>query len=51
MSKPNPSRYFKTGPELICLAMMLYVRFSLSRRNVADLPHERSIEVSYSAVK
>ena len=34
-------RYFKTGPEIIQLAVMLYVRFPLSLRNVEDLLHER----------
>jgi len=38
---PNPFRYFKTSPEIIRLAVMLYVRFPLSLRNVEDLLHER----------
>ena len=33
----NPFRYFKTSPEIIRLAVMLYVRFPLSLRNVEDL--------------
>jgi transposase-like protein len=39
---PNPVsfRYFKTSPEIIQLAVMLYVRFPLSLRNVEDLLHE-----------
>jgi len=37
----NPFRYFKTSPEVIRLAVMMYVRFSLSLRNVEDLLHER----------
>ncbi len=41
----NPFRYFKTSPEIIRLAVMLYVRFPLSLRNVEDLLHERGIEV------
>ena len=32
-------RYFKTNPEIIQLAVMLYVRFPLSLRNVEDLLH------------
>ncbi len=43
----NPFRYFKTSPEIIRLAVMLYVRFPLSLRNVEDLLHERGIEVSH----
>ncbi|MEP1199078.1 MAG: IS6 family transposase, partial [Tateyamaria sp.] len=27
MTKPNPFRYFKTSPEIIRLAVMMYVRF------------------------
>ena len=30
-------RYFKTSPEIVQLAVMLYVRFPLSLRNVEDL--------------
>ena len=38
----NPFRYFKTSPEIIRLAVMMYVRFPLSLRNVEDLLHERA---------
>ena len=47
MTKPSPFRYFKTSPEIIRLAVMLYVRFPLSLRNVEDLLHERGIEISH----
>jgi putative transposase len=43
MTKHSPFRYFKTSPEVIRLAVMLYVRFPLSLRNVEDLLHEREI--------
>ena len=33
----NPFRYFNSSPEVIRLAVMLYVRFPLSLRNVEDL--------------
>jgi putative transposase len=46
MTQPNPFRYFKTSRGIIRLAVMLYVRFPLSLRNVEDLLHERGIEVS-----
>ena len=39
----NPFRYFKTSPEVIRLAVMMYVRFPRSLRNVEDLLHERGI--------
>ena len=51
MSNPVSFRYFKTSPEIIQLAVMLYVRFSLSLRNVEDLLHERGIDVSYESVR
>jgi putative transposase len=51
MTKPDPFRYFKTSPEIIRLAFMLYVRFPLSLRNVEDLLHERGIDVSHEAVR
>jgi len=50
MTKPNPFRYFKTSPEIIRLAVMMYVRFPLSLRNVEDLLHERGIDVSHETV-
>ena len=33
MPTPVPFRYFKTSPEIIQLAVMLYVKFPLSLRN------------------
>jgi putative transposase len=51
MTKRNPFRYFKTSPEIIRLAVMLYVRFPLSLRNVEDLLHERGIDVSHDTVR
>jgi len=37
MAKHSLFRYFKTSPDIIRLAVMLYVRFPLSIRNVEDL--------------
>jgi putative transposase len=51
MPNPNPFRYFKTSPEIIRLAVMLYIRFPLSLRNVEDLLHERGIEISHETVR
>jgi hypothetical protein len=51
MPKPVSFRYFKTSPEIIQLAVMLYVRFPLSLRNVEDLLHERGVDVSYESVR
>jgi putative transposase len=51
MPSRSPFRYFKTSPEIIRLAVMLYIRFPLSLRNVEDLLHERGIEVSHETVR
>jgi len=47
----SPFRYFKTSPEIIRLAVMLYVRLPLSLRNVEDVLHERGIDVSHETVR
>jgi putative transposase len=47
----NPFRYFKTSPEIIRLAVMMYIRFPLSLRNVEDLLHERGIDISHETVR
>ena len=47
----SPFRYFKTSPEIIRLAVMMYVRFPLSLRNVEDLLHERGIDISHETVR
>jgi putative transposase len=47
----SPFRYFKTSPEIIRLAVMLYVSFPLSLRNVEDLLHERGIDISHETVR
>ncbi|MFD1193842.1 IS6 family transposase [Seohaeicola saemankumensis] len=51
MTKRSPFRYFKTSPEVIRLAVMLYICFPLSLRNVEDLLHERVIDVSHETVR
>jgi putative transposase len=51
MKNPNPFRYFKTSPEIIRLAVMMYVRFPLSLRNVEDLLHERGIDICHETVR
>ena len=48
MSSSVSFRYFKTSPEIIQRAIMLYVMFPLSLRNVEDLLHERGVNASYA---
>jgi putative transposase len=47
----NPFRYFKTSREIIRLAVMMYIRYPLSLRQVEDLLHERGIDISYETVR
>lgn len=51
MTKRCPFRYFKSNPEIIRLAVMMYVRFPLSLLNVEDLLNERGIDISYETVR
>jgi putative transposase len=52
MSKAsNPFRYFHSSPEIIRLAVLLYVRFPLSLRNVEDLLFERGIDLCHETVR
>ncbi len=51
MTKTSPFKWFKTSPEVIRLAVMMYVRFPLSLRNVEDLLHERGIDISHETVR
>jgi putative transposase len=43
MSHAPIFRYFKTSPEIIRLAVMMFVRYPLSLRNDEDLLHERGM--------
>jgi putative transposase len=51
MTKLSPFRYFKTSPEIIRLAVMMYVRFPLSLRNVEVLLHELGTDISHETVR
>lgn len=47
----NLFRYFKTSRVVIQLAVMTYVRFPLSLRNVEDLLRERGIDVCHESAR
>src|ERR1700727_296619 len=47
----NPFRYFNSSPEVICLVVMMYVRYPLSRRNVEDSLAERGIDISQETIR
>jgi putative transposase len=51
MTIPDMFKYFKMSPEMIKLAVIMYVRFPLSLRNVEDLLHERGIDISHESVR
>jgi len=47
----NPFRYFNSSPEIIRLAVLMYIRFPLSLRQVEDLLHERGIDICHETVR
>ena len=47
----NPFRYFNSSPEVIRFAVMLYVRYPLSLRQVEDILFERGIEICHETVR
>jgi putative transposase len=47
----NPFRCFNTSREIIRLAVMMYIRYPLSLRQVEDLLHESGIDISYETVR
>jgi len=51
MSRPrkpaSPFRYFNSSPEIIRLAVLMYIRFPLSLRNVEDLLFERGVDIGH----
>ena len=51
MSTLRIFRYFKTSPEIIRLAVIMYVRYPLSLRTVEDLGHERGIDITHETVR
>ena len=55
MSRPkkpaSPFRYFNPSPEIIYLDVMMYVRFPLRLRIVADILFERGIDICHETVR
>jgi len=51
LHEPSPFRYFNSSPEVIRLAVMMYVKYPLSLRNVEDLLAERGIDISHETVR
>ena len=51
MTTNNPFKCFKTSPEIIRLAVMYYVRYPLSFRQVEDILHGRGIDICHETVR
>ena len=47
----NPFRYFNSSPEIIRNVVMLYVRYTLSLRQVEDILFERGIDICHETVR
>ena len=47
----NPCRYFNSSPEVIRLAVMMYIRYPLSLRQVEDMLFERGIDICHETVR
>jgi len=47
----SPFLHFNSSPEVIRIAVLMYVRFPLSLQNVDDLLFERCFDISYVTVE
>ncbi len=47
----NPFRYFNSSSEVIRLAVMMYIRYPLSLRQVEDMLFERNIDICHETVR
>ena len=47
----NPFRYFNNSPEVLRLAVMMYMRYPLSLRQIEDLLFERGIDICHETVR
>ena len=51
MTAHNPFKYFKASPKIIRLAVMYYIRYPLSFRQVEDILHERGVDSPFKRNK
>ncbi len=51
MKSRDPFKYFRTSREIIRLAVMMYIHFAPSLRNVENLLHERGVDISHETVR
>ena len=46
----NPFRYFNSSSDVIRLVVMMYIRYTLSLRQVEDILFERGIDICHETV-
>jgi putative transposase len=51
MITKNTFKYFKSSPEVIKLAVMYYIRYPLSFRQVEDILSERGIDICHETIR
>jgi putative transposase len=51
MTTENPYKYFNSSPEIIKLAVMYYVRYPLSFRQVEDILFDRGIDICHETIR
>ena len=47
----NPFRYFNSSPEIIRLAVMMYIRYPLSLRQIEDMLFKRGFDICHDTVR
>jgi hypothetical protein len=47
----NPFRYFNGSPEVIRVAVMMYIRYPLSPRRVEDPRFERDVDIRHETAR
>ena len=47
----NPFRYFNSSPEVIRLAVMMYIRYPLSLRQIEDILFERGTDICHETIR
>jgi putative transposase len=51
MTMKKAFKYFKTSHEIIRLAVIYYVRYPLSLRQIEDILHERGIDICHETIR
>ncbi|MEX5728667.1 transposase-like protein [Rhodovulum iodosum] len=51
MAEPSPIKWFETSPDIIRLAVMMYIRGPQSPLIFEDLPHECGVDICHETVR